>query len=149
MQKLLADAVTTEFEIDRPIIINGSTPGSSRQKLVDTFEERKTLFDLMILSPKAAGIGLTILSANHVIHLSRWWNPAVEDQCNDRVYRIGQKKKVTIHVPMARHPQFQHESFDLFLDALLTRKRELSYGLLAPPVSDADLDDIFANLRAS
>lgn len=53
----------------------------------------------MVLSPKAAGVGLTITAANHVIHLSRWWNPAVEDQCNDRVYRIGQSKAVTVHVP--------------------------------------------------
>jgi SNF2 family DNA or RNA helicase len=48
----------------------------------------------MILSPRAGGVGLTLTSANHVIHLSRWWNPAVEDQCTDRVYRIGQDQTV-------------------------------------------------------
>jgi SNF2 family DNA or RNA helicase len=67
------------------MIINGATPGARRPAMVEEFEARKTKFDLMVLSPKAAGVGLTILSANHVIHLSRWWNPAVEDQCNDRV----------------------------------------------------------------
>ncbi len=43
-----------------------------------------------ILSPKAGGVGLTLTAANHVVHLSRWWNPAVEDQATDRAYRIGQ-----------------------------------------------------------
>ena len=46
----------------------------------------------MILSPRAGGVGLTLTAANHVIHLSRWWNPAVEDQCTDRVFRIGQRR---------------------------------------------------------
>ena len=100
MQTLLAEAISTLFDMKRPLIINGATPGARRQGLVDDFESRRDRFDLMLLSPKAAGVGLTIVAANHVIHLSRWWNPAVEDQCNDRVYRIGQNKPVTIHVPM-------------------------------------------------
>ena len=48
-------------------------------------------FDILILSPRAAGVGLTLTAATHVIHLSRWWNPAVEEQCNDRIYRVGQE----------------------------------------------------------
>ena len=55
----------------------------------------------MILSPRAGGVGLTLTAANHVIHLSRWWNPAVEDQCTDRVFRIGQHKTVHVYLPMA------------------------------------------------
>ena len=109
MQSLLAQAISTEFGIEPPMIINGATPGARRPKMVDEFEERRTKFDLMILSPKAAGVGLTILSANHVIHLSRWWNPAIEDQCNDRVYRIGAKLPVTIHLPMALHSRYGEE----------------------------------------
>ena len=119
MQALLAQAISTEFDIEPPMIINGATPGARRQPIVDEFEARKTKFDLMILSPKAAGVGLTILSANHVIHLSRWWNPAVEDQCNDRVYRIGAKLPVTIHIPIAVHPRLVEESFDVKLDRLI------------------------------
>ncbi len=46
-------------------------------------------FDLMILAPRAAGVGLTLTAATHVIHLSRSWNTAVEEQCNDRIHRIG------------------------------------------------------------
>lgn len=147
MQVMLAEAIATEMGIPRPIIINGSTPGARRQAFVDDFEEGREAFDVMILSPKAAGVGLTILSANHVVHLSRWWNPAVEDQCNDRVYRIGQTKPVSVHVPLARHPKWGDKSFDMSLDRLLAKKREMSKGLLAPPVSDTDLDNVFDDLR--
>ena len=140
MQSLLAQAISTEFGIEPPMIINGATPGAKRSAMVDDFERRRTSFDLMILSPKAAGVGLTILSANHVIHLSRWWNPAIEDQCNDRVYRIGAKLPVTIHIPMALHPRYREKSFDAQLDELVEQKRAISGGLLMPPVSDSDVD---------
>lgn len=126
-----------------PAIINGTTPGAKRQDIVDRFQNGPPGFNLMILSPKAAGVGLTITAANHVIHLSRWWNPAVEDQCNDRVYRIGQSKPVTIHVPMALHPTLGDRSFDANLDRLLERKRSLSRHMLAPPVGDADVGVLF------
>jgi len=54
-------------------------------------------FGITILSPKAAGVGLTITSANHVIHNTRWWNPAVKNQATDRTYRIGQNKDVYVY----------------------------------------------------
>ncbi len=151
MQERLAEALTTLFELDNvPFVINGSMPGSRRQKRVNEFQERRTGFDVMILSPKAAGIGLTITAANHVIHLSRWWNPAVEDQCNDRVYRIGQTRPVTIHVPVAVHPTWESHTFDVTLDNLLGRKRAISRNLLAPPVSEKDLGEMFgATMRAA
>jgi hypothetical protein len=78
-----------------------------------------------------------------VIHLSRWWNPAVEDQCNDRVYRIGQSKPVTVHVPIAKHPSLGDRSFDVNLDKLLESKRALSRHMLAPPVGEADVGVLF------
>ena len=53
---------------------------------------------ILIASLKAGGTGLTLVRANHVIHLDRWWNPAVEDQASDRVWRIGQHQKVSVHV---------------------------------------------------
>ena len=80
----------------RPMQINGEVCGEKRQALVDEFQAQRGAFDAMILSPRAGGVGLTLTSANHVIHLSRWWNPAVEDQCTDRVYRIGQERTVLI-----------------------------------------------------
>ena len=144
VQRVFAGIMSTLFPLQAmPPVINGEVPGHKRQEMVDRFQERPPGFDLLILSPKAAGIGLTITAANHVIHLSRWWNPAVEDQCNDRVYRIGQEKPVTVHLPMAVHPTFGTASFDLTLNQLLTRKRGLSQNMLAPPVSDGDVGAIF------
>lgn len=98
----------------------------------------------MILSPRAGGVGLTLTAANHVIHLSRWWNPAVEDQCSDRVYRIGQEQPVRIYFPIAIHPQLVESSFDVKLDLLLERKRQLSRDLLAPSgATDEDLQNLW------
>lgn len=68
---------------------------------------------MLILGPKAAGTGLTLMAATHVIHLSRWWNPAVEEQCNDRVHRIGQTRPVSVHIPMALHPELGAQSSEL------------------------------------
>src|SRR3974377_1898911 len=119
----------------RPIQINGEIIGEKRQKLVDEFQAGQREFDVMILSPRAGGVGLTLTAANHVIHLSRWWNPAVEDQCTDRVYRIGQNQTVHIYFPMAVHPAYSESSFDELLNALLDNKRNLSKTMLMPPVN--------------
>jgi HJR/Mrr/RecB family endonuclease len=85
-----------------------------------------------MLAPRAAGFGLTLHAANHVIHLNRWWNPAVEDQCTDRAYRIGQMKDVTVWIPIAEHPVYGHESYDVFLDQLLEKKRKVSGDVIVP-----------------
>ncbi|WP_455269279.1 DEAD/DEAH box helicase [Rhizobium herbae] len=144
MQHVFAVSAAEQFGLPaRPTIINGTMAGRQRQEAVDLFQNKPTGFDLLILSPKAAGIGLTITAASHVIHLSRWWNPAVEDQCNDRAFRIGQTKDVTIHLPMAVHPAYQDASFDKKLHQLLERKRALSRDMLAPPTSDRDVNDLF------
>lgn len=147
MQSFLAIAIEERFGLSHPVqIINGSVAGSKRQDMVAKFQSRPAGFDVMILSPKAGGVGLTITAANHVIHLSRWWNPAVEDQATDRVYRIGQDKPVTVHIPMAVHPDdaIGQSSFDVRLNRLMERKRELSRGLLVPPESDADIDEMLS-----
>ena len=147
VQRAFAEAVATLMDLPRiPDIINGSVAGDRRLAIVDRFQEAPLGFDLLVLSPKAAGVGLTITAANHVLHLSRWWNPAVEDQCNDRAYRIGQTRDVTIHLPQAEHPAFGNASFDIRLDELLERKRALSRHMLAPPESDGDIDALFGQV---
>lgn len=137
-QHLLAHVVREYFGLKDVCIVNGDTPGSaqransmkmSRQQSVDRFQAALG-FNTIIMSPLAAGVGLNITEANHVIHYSRWWNPAKEDQASDRVYRIGQKRPVHIYLPMATHPQFQ--TFDVILHELLGRKRQLSQGTLFP-----------------
>ena len=72
-------------------VINGKVSLNKRSEIVDHFQTRKDPHVLLI-QPQAASHGLTLTAATHVIHLSRWWNPAVEDQCTDRAYRIGQAR---------------------------------------------------------
>lgn len=77
---------------------------SSRHgKIVEEFQASlgDGKFDFRVLSPKSADVGTTMTVATNIIHLWRWWNPAVEEQCNDRICRIGQKRGVTIHIPMS------------------------------------------------
>lgn len=116
-----------------PMVINGTVAGSSRQARVDRFQTAADGFDVMILSPRAGGVGLTLTRANHLIHLSRWWNPAVEDQCNGRALRIGQTRQVTVHIPLATLSSSRGRSFDQNLHALLERKRRLMHEALLPP----------------
>ena len=129
----LAQVLKERYGIARqPMIINGAISGAARQERVNTFQASGSGFDVIIVSPKAGGVGLTLTAANHVIHIERWWNPAVEDQCNDRAYRIGQRKDVQIYCPIAVHPQFQERSFDVVLDRVLGNKRQLANTLLVP-----------------
>lgn len=135
MQHRFIELVKREFGLARVDLINGSTPIPHRQEIVNRFQrhlDRDEGFDLLVLGPKAAGTGLTLTAATHVIHLSRWWNPAVEEQCNDRVHRIGQTRPVTVHVPMAIHSGYQHNSFDCLLHSLMARKRRLASSALWP-----------------
>jgi hypothetical protein len=120
-----------------PMVINGQVSTEARQDRVNAFQ-RDSSFDVMLLSPKAGGVGLTLTAANHVIHLSRWWNPAVEDQCSDRVYRIGQTKPVHIYYPLALLPEAAEHSFDWQLQVLMDRKRKLAQNLLAAPAFTKD-----------
>ena len=144
MQDAIADGIAALFDLDRkPAVINGGTPGEKRLAIVDAFAESIDRFGVLLLSPKAAGVGLNIVAANHVIHLSRWWNPAIEDQCNDRVYRIGQTKPVTIHIPLATHLDFPDQSFDEQLDRLIERKRQLSRHMLTPPTGEQDIASLY------
>ncbi len=76
------------------IRIDGST--TNRQALIDRFEKNDNV-KVALCSLLAAGEGITLTSANHVIHVDRWWNPAKEDQATDRVHRIGQNKTVFVH----------------------------------------------------
>jgi SNF2 family DNA or RNA helicase len=144
MQEFLTEALPKKYVMPGPLkVINGNVPGHKRKDFVDEFQDRPG-FDVMVLSPRAGGVGLTLTAANHVIHLSRWWNPAVEDQCTDRVLRIGQQKPVHVYLPIARHPQYGDSSFDVKLDRLLSRKRQLSRELLAPAgATKSDLDELY------
>ena len=125
-------------------VINGDTKAvatraedMTRKRLIAEFEAHSG-FNVLIMSPVAAGVGLTVIGANHVVHLERHWNPAKEAQASDRVYRIGQTKPVFIHLPAVTHPQF--DSFDVHLDRLLRGKLMLKDAVVTPEsVSEGEM----------
>ena len=126
-----------------PDIISGETKVKSNQRdetrmgMIEKFSNEPG-FNIIILSPLAAGVGLNVTSANHVFHLERHWNPAKEAQANDRVYRIGQDKDVSIYYPITKHPNY--ESFDIKLDRLLSRKTFTKDALITyPRMTENDL----------
>lgn len=119
-------------------IINGETPSIvkrhyqdklSRQASIDEFQSVSG-FNVIIMSPIAAGMGLNVTAANHVIHYSRHWNPAKENQATDRAYRIGQTKDVYVYYPMAVTPNIK--TFDEILDDLLSKKTSLATSTIFP-----------------
>ncbi|MFM4875252.1 SNF2-related protein [Aeromonas veronii] len=131
IQRLLQHYIEQTFKL-RADIINGETSAAashtaSRQKRIKAFQE-KPGFGVIILSPVAVGFGVNIQAANHVIHYTRTWNPAKEDQATDRAYRIGQKKDVYVYYPVVIADDFS--TFDVKLDQLLTKKRELAGDIL-------------------
>jgi hypothetical protein len=146
MQQLLAGAIGEEFGIDVDIV-NGATnrkgktasAETTRKGIVRRFRDSEG-FNVLILSPDVAGIGLTLVEANHVIHYGRWWNPAKESQATDRVYRIGQTKDVHVYYPICRDPAGAFETFDEKLDALISRRKSLARDFLAPMPTESELE---------
>ena len=79
------------------LFLHGGVAKSARDEMVSRFQSEDPWSPpLFVLSLKAGGTGLTLTAANHVIHVDRWWNPAVEDQATDRAFRIGQRRSVQV-----------------------------------------------------
>lgn len=79
------------------LFLYGGTERQKRQEMIDRFQNDPEAPPIFILSLKAGGTGLNLTRANHVFHVDRWWNPAVENQATDRAFRIGQKQNVQVH----------------------------------------------------
>ncbi|MFT5700279.1 MAG: SNF2 family DNA or RNA helicase [Desulforhopalus sp.] len=136
LQQFICLALGRYFNLGPLPIINGDTKAvakkatvKTRKSIIKEFEDQVG-FRIIVMSPVAAGVGLTVVGANNVIHLERHWNPAKEAQATDRVYRIGQKKDVNIFVPILHHPI--HESFDVNLHHLLSKKTLLKDAVVTP-----------------
>jgi SNF2 family DNA or RNA helicase/uncharacterized Zn finger protein len=95
MGKLLQHFINKRYN-EEPMFYHGGCSVTQRNKMVDAFQNNRAE-KIFILSLKAAGTGLNLTAANHVIHYDLWWNPAVEAQATDRAYRIGQKTNVMVH----------------------------------------------------
>jgi len=138
VQRMLARVIGAELDLNVRIL-NGDTPkapsrsksgAESRSQLLQGFRNSNG-FDVIILSPFVAGVGLTIVEANHVFHYGRWWNPAVEAQATDRAYRLGQEREVHVYFPVLEDMSGAiPRSFDQVLDELMERKKTLAVSAL-------------------
>ncbi|MEV5437668.1 DEAD/DEAH box helicase [Streptomyces sp. NPDC052682] len=122
------------------LFLHGGTPVAAREAMVRRFQNGEV--PVFLLSLKAAGTGLNLTRAEHVVHYDRWWNPAVEAQATDRAYRIGQTRPVQVHRIIAEG------TIEDRIAALLHRKRELADAVLGSgeaaltELTDAELADL-------
>ncbi|MEX0592524.1 MAG: SNF2-related protein [Nitriliruptoraceae bacterium] len=119
MGTMLVEHLRDELGLDEVAFLHGGVSASGRDRLVDRFQAGDTT-PIMVVSLRAGGTGLNLTKANHVLHLDRWWNPAVEDQATDRAHRIGQTRSVTVHTMMTTG------TLEERIGAMLARKRELA-----------------------
>ncbi|ACB50703.1 unknown [Crocosphaera subtropica ATCC 51142] len=94
--KLLKPYLEKKFA-QEVLFLYGATRRIQRQEMIDRFQHDPNGPRIFILSLKAGGTGLNLTRANHVFHIDRWWNPAVENQATDRAFRLGQKRNVQVH----------------------------------------------------
>ncbi len=132
-QHLAARGVPTQF-------LHGGTPVAERENMVGRFQDGEV--PVFLLSLRAAGTGLNLTRAEHVVHYDRWWNPAVEAQATDRAYRIGQTRPVQVHRLIAEG------TIEDRIAAMLRRKQDLADAVLGSgeaaltELTDAELADL-------
>ncbi len=102
--------------------LHGGTPVREREAMVRRFQAGES--PVFLLSLKAGGTGLNLTRADHVLHVDRWWNPAVEEQATDRAYRIGQTRPVQVHRMITRG------TIEEKIAEMLVRKRALADAVL-------------------
>lgn len=118
MGELLSRFIEERFG-DKPMFYHGGSNVNQRQQMVDRFQNNRA-DKIFLLSLKAAGTGLNLTAATHVIHYDLWWNPAVENQATDRAYRIGQKKNVMVHRIITKN------TFEERIDEMIQKKKHLA-----------------------
>ncbi len=120
--------------------LHGGTPVAAASDMVERFQEGDV--PVFLLSLKAAGTGLNLTRADHVVHYDRWWNPAVEEQATDRAYRIGQTQPVQVHRLITEG------TVEDRIAEMLQAKRQLADAVLGSgeaaltELTDADLADL-------
>ena len=130
MGGLLSGHVERELEVER-LYLDGSTPRTERERIVDRFQEPGGDPRVLVMSLRAGGLGLNLTAANHVFHFDRWWNPAVEDQASDRAHRIGQTRVVQVHKMVCAG------TIEERIDELIAGKRDLAARIVDRGVESA------------
>ena len=143
MGGLLQRHVQETFGLEA-LFLHGGVPKRRRDRMVERFQNESAGPPIFILSLKAGGTGLNLTSANHVFHFDRWWNPAVEDQATDRVFRIGQARNVQIHKLICSG------TLEERIDEMIERKKEVAEKVVGAgegwltELSNDDLKDVLA-----
>jgi len=128
LKRHLSDNLNKEI-----LFFNGSLNINKRKEMIKNFEEN-TEIPAMVLSLRAGGLGLNLTAANYVIHFDRWWNPAVENQAIDRVYRIGQKLNTFVYKFICKG------TLEEKIDQLIESKLKLSDGII--PKGESIISDL-------
>ncbi|SDC77334.1 SNF2-related protein [Geotoga petraea] len=142
MGKILKKMLEDKFN-KKILFFHGGLNSKQREDLIDKFNNDEDI-PVMIVSLKAGGTGLNLTAANHVIHYDLWWNPAVENQATDRVYRIGQDKKVFVHRLITTN------TFEERINEIINEKKELSNELVQKgekwitEMNDSELKKMFS-----
>jgi len=143
MGDLLERFITDRFG-EKPMFYHGGSSVNQRNDMVERFQKNRA-DKIFILSLKAAGTGLNLTAASHVIHFDLWWNPAVENQATDRAYRIGQKKNVMVHRMITKN------TFEERIDEMIQKKKHLADMTVATgenwigKLSNKELREIFGS----
>ncbi len=134
---MLAPHLYRRFGIE-PLWLHGGVPRKQRDAMVAAFQSDQGP-PLMLISLRAGGTGLNLTRASHVIHLDRWWNPAVEDQATDRAHRIGQSQSVFVHRLVCAGTVEER------IDEMIARKRDLAQRVVGTGeawLTDLSTDDL-------
>ncbi len=141
MGKLLSRFISERYNSE-PLYYHGGCTLNQRKEMVEKFQTNHA-DKIFILSLKAAGTGLNLTAASHVIHYDLWWNPAVETQATDRAYRIGQKNNVMVHRFITKN------TFEEKINEMIQRKKALAEMTVATGenwignLSNKELHEIF------
>ena len=142
MGKILQNLIGARFN-HTPQFLYGGLSQKERMEIVDKFQNDSSE-RILLLSLRAAGVGLNLTAANFVIHYDLWWNPAVESQATDRAYRIGQNRTVQVYRFICAN------TFEERINEMINSKRDLADMTVAAgekwigSMSNADLNALFS-----
>ena len=142
MIEIIVNDINERFSVYTNFI-NGSVSAEERQNIIDNFSNIEGP-GILVLNPKAAGAGLNITCANHVIHYNLEWNPALEDQASARAYRRGQGKTVFVH------RLYYANTIEEVINERIQKKRDISdIAIIGNQGTKKDKEDLIKALRIS
>ena len=125
--------IEPELQEFRPLFFDGTLSATTRDDVIQTFQDNK-VNQVLLISIKAGGTGLTLTRANHVFHFDHWWNPAVVDQGTARIFRIGQ------HKPVFTHSLYASDTIEERIAQILARKRQTFEAVFGTELDDKAME---------